>query len=89
MSVKKILTPSWIWRYQSVRIRDRIEGLADDWGPCHLSIGIFEKCVTIKFLKYGLNKVVFCPLSHFMHTYAIKATIFTKLGECSQNTEVC
>ena len=63
-------------------IRDAIEG--GQWGLCHRSVGIFEKCVTEQISQiYPIQRGFFDFFRHFMHSYAIKSSTFTKLGDFS------
>ena len=65
-----------------IYIRDGIEG--GQWGLCHRTVGIFEKCVTEQISKNTLYREGFFDFfRHFMHSYAIKSSTFTKLGDFS------
>ena len=51
---------------------------------CLRTVGIFEKCVTEQISKNTLYREVFFDFfRHFMHSYAIKSSTFTKLGDFS------
>ena len=56
----------------------------DQWGLCNRTVRRFEKCVTEQISKNTLYKEGFFDLfRHFMHSYAIKSSTVTKLGDFS------